>query len=93
MEIFFVLLGFLIMLAVAASVIGGVIWLYRRLIGAPANSSITPLISSEPLEFPQNFSWALAVFLLGFQAGLYTWLSHLDAGRVPATGWLVFTLC
>ena len=99
MEIVFGLVALTIGLVVLASLIGFVIWVYRRFV--PVNTSLTDLknaplssIFSKPVTYPKNFGIAVTLVLLGFNLGLYHFFGLLfDSNvRVPAAGWLVWSI-
>lgn len=91
MGILFGLVFLCIGLTAVAGFIGAVIWAYRKF--GRKETTGTSIIPATPLVFPAHFGWALSASLLGFHIGLYSYLTYLGPEfRVPAAGWLVFTL-
>ena len=103
------IIGFVILtvgLCAVAGFIGMLIWAYRWLttrntqgVSAAAtkanseNHTARPLVSTEALQFPPHFGWALASSLLGFHIGLYAYVTYFGPiTRLPAAGILVFSV-
>ncbi len=86
-----IIVGFIALcigLAVLAGFVWAIIWAYKRFIRKDTTSALIP---TTPLVFPHQFGWALATALLGFHAGLYSYVTYFGPEfRVPAAGWAVF---